>query len=108
MRYTENNIESAVNTKVRHCDKKHIRRETNALAGEKLSFLDGISLGDLDFCIESGETRRKVRRIIEKRVCQSLYRRSKAASWDSNYGRYNEKHRVSNSFRNIYGNVSFA
>lgn len=105
MRYTCNTSDSYRNTKVFFCETKHIRRQTNALASERLDFLDGTNLGDLDIAVETGETRHKIRRIIEKRICQDLYRRNKAASQNDNYGRYNEKHRVSNSFRNIYGDI---
>lgn len=105
MRYAYNTSASSRNSKVFFCEKKHIRRQTNALASEKLDFLEGANLGDLDIAVASGETRHKIRRIIEKRICQDLYRRNKAASHNDNYGRYNEKHRVSNSLRNIYGNV---
>ena len=87
----------------RFCEQKHIRRQTRALSDERLDFLDGASLGDVDIFIETGDTRRKVRRIVEKRICQDLYRRNKAASYNDNYGRYNEKHRVANSLKNIYG-----
>lgn len=102
MRYTYIPSENQNGT-LRHCETKIIRRQTAAFGNEKLSFKDGMNLGDLDIYNESGETRRKVRRIIEKRICQDLYRRSKAASKDNNYGRYNEKHRLSNSLKNLYG-----
>lgn len=91
------------NNSISFSKQKHILRQTNALASEKLCFLDGANLGDVDLYCEKGDTRRKVRRIIEKRVCQSLYRRNKAASYNDNFGRYNEKHRVANSLKNLYG-----
>ena len=91
------------NNSTRFCNQKHIRRQTHSLSNERLTFLDGESLGDVDIYSETGDTRRKVRRIVEKRICQDLYRRNKAASYNDNYGRYNEKHRVSNSLKNIYG-----
>jgi len=39
--------------------------------------MDGTAVGDVDILIESGEVRRKVRRIIEKRVCQDIHSRWK-------------------------------
>lgn len=87
----------------RFCRTKKILRQTNSLSSERLEFLGGENLGDIDIFGETGENRRKVRRIIEKRVCQSLYRGSRAASRNNNYGRYNEKRRVANSIKNIYG-----
>lgn len=89
--------------KTKYCNMKGIRRQTGAIAGEHLAFLDGAALGDIDIFTQSGENRRKVRRIIEKRVSQNLYRNSRRASAADNYGRFNERRRVSNHIRNIYG-----
>lgn len=100
MRYANTTSDSA--NAYRFSEKKHIRRQTAALASERIAFLDVESLGDIDVYGEDGDTRRKVRRIVEKRVCQSLYRQSRAGVCD-NYGRYNEKHRVSNHLKNLYG-----
>lgn len=85
------------------CNRGKIRRQSRALANEQLDFLDGTALGDVDIFIESGETRRKVRRIIEKRVCQGLHRKGRPTT--SNYSRYTGKHRVTNHLKNIYGKV---
>ena len=104
MRYTSNT--SCNSSKIRFSETKHIRRQTHSISCEKLSFRDGAFLGDIDLSSESGNTRRKVRRIIEKRVCQDLYRSSRAANCADNYGRYNEKRRVANSLKNIYGEIT--
>lgn len=84
------------------CERKDIKRQTRTISEERLEFLDGKAIGEVDIFIESGETRRKVRRIIEKRVCQDFHRREKVYG-SNNYGRYHEKHRVSNHMKNIYG-----
>lgn len=39
-----------------------------------LSFINGRRIGDLSYYEEDRGTRRKVRRIVEKRVCQRLHR----------------------------------
>ena len=84
-------------------DMSHIHGQSEALASEQLSFLDGTFLGDVDLLGETGETRRKIRRIIEKRVCQDMHRKGKH-SFD-NWSRFNGKRRVSNQMRNIFGDV---
>lgn len=89
----------------RFCEMKTIKRQTRILAEEKLCFLEGKSIGEVDIFIESGENRRKVRRIIEKRVCQNLHRH-RWASMSGNSYRYNQKHRVSNHLKNLYGRPS--
>lgn len=101
MRQINTQTNDMMNTK--YCNMKGIRRQTGAIAGEHLAFLDGAALGDIDIFAQSGENRRKVRRIIEKRVSQELYRGNRRASAADNYGRFNERRRVSNHIRNIYG-----
>jgi len=97
------NHNAAESSKPLFRDRRHIHEQSASLACEMLSFLDGKALGDVDIFIESGETRRKVRRIIEKRVCQDMHRKGRKE--DSNYSRYHGKRRVSNQFKNIYGAV---
>jgi len=93
------NTENSNRPMFRDC--KHIHNQSMSLAGERLSFLDDIELGDVDIFIESGDTRRKVRRIIEKRVAQRMHRKGKC--YFDNYTRYNSKRRVANHFKNIFG-----
>ena len=94
------NIESM---KPLYRNQKHIRTQSESLAAETLDFLDGKALGEVDIFVESGETRRKVRRIIEKRVCQEMHRKGRTVT--DNYSRYHGKRRVSNQFKNIYGGI---
>lgn len=86
-----------------HSEMKHIKNFSESLSGERLSFLDGKRLGDVDIFIESNATLRKVRRIIEKRTCQEYWRTrgSKSDCGD----RHQMRHRVTNQFKNIYGAV---
>ena len=97
------NTNSFSDTKVLYKNMKGIKNLSRSMAEERLAFLDGTALGDVDIFIESGETRRKVRRIVEKRVCQDLNARWRHSG--SNDRRYVERRRVSNQMRNIYGKV---
>ena len=52
----------------------NIRREDSRTHFDmKLDFLDGERLGDLDYYIDDAKTRRKVRRILEKRAAQRYW-----------------------------------
>lgn len=95
------NIQSSESMTTLYRNQKHIHNQSLSLAGEQLDFLNGVALGDVDIFVESGETRRKVRRIIEKRVCQEMHRKGKSSA--SNWGRYQGKRRVANQFKNIFG-----
>jgi len=84
-------------------NQKHIKNQCNSIAGEQLAFLDGMALGDIDLFAQSGETRRKVRRIVEKRVCQEMHRKGKAVV--DNWSRLHGKRRTSNQMKNIFGSM---
>lgn len=85
-------------------DTRYIRRQSRSLSEERLAFRGGERLGDLSIGIEGGKTLRKVRRIIEKRVCQDYWNRGKSGRSTAG-NRYAMKRRVSNHLRNIYGFV---
>ena len=85
-------------------EKRYIRKQSAALADERLSFLSGERLGDLSIRIECNATCRKVRRIMEKRIAQEFWRNT-TAKRPGNRARYEMRHRVSNHFRNIFGAV---
>ena len=89
---------------IRYKDTKYIRRQSRSLSEERLVFRNGERLGDILIGIESGKTLRKVRRIIEKRVCQD-YWNQRDSGRNTARNRYAMKHRVSNHLRNIYGFV---
>ena len=84
-------------------DRKSIRTLSSKIAEERLAFLDGTPLGDVDIFIESGATRRKVRRIIEKRVCQDFH--VSGRNHITNSVRARQRHRVTNQMKNIFGDV---
>ena len=58
-------------------DTKYIRRQSRSLSEERLCFRNGERMGDILIGIENGKTLRKVRRIIEKRVCQDYWNNGK-------------------------------
>jgi hypothetical protein len=86
-----------------HSEMKYIKNMSGMLSEERLSFLDGKRLCDVDIFIESNSTVRKVRRIIEKRVCQE-YWRTRSDKGD-NGDRQRMRRHVSNHFKNIYSAV---
>lgn len=89
---------------IRYKDKKYIRRQSRSLSEERLAFRGGERLGDITIDIEDRKTIRKVRRIIEKRVCQHYWNQGKSGR-NTAGNRYSMNHRVSNHLRNIYGFV---
>ena len=93
------------NNDTRYCETKNIRRQSLALAEERLYFMDGKRLGDLDIAIEGGATLRKVRRIIEKRVSQKYWKNAGAKDAMTNYSRHATKRHLTNQMKNIYGYV---
>lgn len=93
------------NYDTRYSETKNIRRQSKSLAEERLSFMDGKRLGDLDIAIEGGATLRKVRRIIEKRVSQKYWKNAGAKDARTNYSRHATKRHLTNQMKNIYGYV---
>ena len=88
---------------MRHCEKKHIKNQSQKLSSEKLNFKDGVALGDVDIFIDGGKTRNKVRRIVEKRVAQDYWKT--VGDQKGNRDRYKTRHQMSNHLKNIYGAV---
>ena len=101
-------MKASVNTsefgEIQYKDTRDIRRQSRSLSEERLSFRDGERLGDISIGIEGGQTVRKVRRIIEKRVCQDYWNHGRSGRKTAG-NRYYMKRRVSNHLRNIYGFV---
>lgn len=85
------------------CKQTHIKGMTDSLKGERLRFKGGRELGSLRFRDLDGESQRKVRRIVEKRVCQHYWSRQPRASHNSNYWRYREEKYTSNQMKNLFG-----
>lgn len=89
---------------IQYKNRKYIKRMSQGIANERLKFMDDIPLGDVSIRIEDGKTVRKVRRIIEKRVCQNWYKQ-KSNKHVSNLDRSGTKRWVTNQFKNIYNFV---
>lgn len=66
------------------------KSETQKIFGERLRFKDGMPLRSFDVDVESACDSRKVRRIIEKRMCQAYHkmRKSSKKTESSNRDRY--------------------
>ena len=84
-------------------ERKHIWKQSRALSDERLSFMDGKRLGDVDIRIECNATIRKVRRIMEKRICQEYWRTH--AGGTGNGDRHRMQRRMTVSMKKIYGIV---
>ena len=91
--------------RIRYSEGKFIKRQSDAIAGERLSFLEGARLGDLSMGIEDNATRRKVRRIMEKMVAQRFYSNALSFQMEGNRARYATRHNLKNHMKNIFGFV---
>ncbi len=69
------------------------RHETERIFGERLRFKSGMLLRNFDIETERSRDSKKVRRIVEKRMCQAYHRMHKRQHDDSNRDRY-WKHRA--------------
>jgi hypothetical protein len=87
------------------CEKKFIKNQVDALSGERLAFLGGGRLGDLDLMGEDPAVCRKVRRILEKRVSQNYWRNASVGKRSGNRPRYETRHQLSNHYKNLFGAV---
>lgn len=76
---------------------------SRSISEEHLDFKGGIQLGDLSIAIESGSTKRKVRRILEKRVNQDYWSHVRNAQVRDNRHRASSKKYVSSVTRKIFG-----
>lgn len=78
------------------------RDTTRKLYSERLRFAGDVSLRSMDVNIADGQTSRKVRRIVEKRMCQAYYRQSKIlARRDNNHSRQDMRRAVSYQLQNL-------
>lgn len=85
-----------------YSETRYIKSRTEAISNVKLSFKGGQRLGDLSLGIEDNATKRKVRRIVEKRVCQDYYKAHPRVKCSA---RHAIKRNSSNTLKNIYGVV---
>lgn len=67
---------------------KRFKGTTGNLFNEKLRFLDGENLRNVDVELEDGATSRKVRRIVEKRMCQAYHKQNKSGQNHGNGRRH--------------------
>lgn len=80
---------------------KRYESTTKKLYSEKLRFKEGQSLKDIDISIEDGATSRKVRRIVEKRMCQAYHRQHKRSSYKDRQDRHYMKRATSFQLHNL-------
>ena len=101
------NLKNNYNHGRRQANKSENKKKTNSLcrsiAEEKLNFKDGVELGSLSIGIEDGATKRKVRRIVEKRVCKDYWKLRKKSAGESNKHRAATKKYISSVTRKIFG-----
>ena len=76
---------------------------SRSISEERLDFKGGIQLGDLSIAMESGSTKRKVRRILEKRVNQDYWNHVRNSQIRDNRHRASSKRYVSRVTRKIFG-----
>lgn len=98
-----NNRRLMRNNRYNHEERKHVWKQSLALSGEKLSFLDGRRLGEVDIRIENNATIRKVRRIMEKRICQNYWLTHSGGR--GNGDRQLMRQRMTGTMKKIYGLV---
>ncbi len=88
-------------------NKSYNRRKSHSLcrsiAEEELLFKGGALLGSLPISIEDGETKRMVRRIVEKRVCKEYWKARKNVVIKDNKHRAATKRYISCVTRKIFG-----
>ena len=80
---------------------KRFESTTKKLYAEKLRFKKGQSLKDIDISIEDGATSRKVRRIVEKRMCQAYHRQHKQSWRNDGQDRHYMKRATSFQLHNL-------
>lgn len=84
-------------------NKKKSHSLSKSISEERLDFKGGTQLGSLPIAIESGSTKRKVRRILEKRVNQEYWSHVRNGAITDNRHRASSKKYVSNVTRKIFG-----
>lgn len=80
---------------------KKYKGPTNKLFNEKLRFMNGEHLRNVDIEIEDKSISRMVRRIVEKRMCQAYHRQNRNMYNDDNRKRYYMKRATSFQLYNI-------
>lgn len=84
---------------------EYIKNQTRQLAEERIAFLGGKRLGDVNIAIEDNADVRKIRRLVEKRTAQHLRRNGKTDKQKGNAARFNTRRYTSNQLKNLFGTV---
>ena len=92
-------IKQSISNNIR--DRK--RKLCKKISQEKLAFMDGAELGSISIAIEDGATKRKIRKIIEKRVCKEYWKRHTPNEDYNDQHRANTQKNISSITRRIYG-----
>ncbi|MBR0533959.1 MAG: hypothetical protein IJK19_04635 [Bacteroidales bacterium] len=92
--------------KVYSSTKRQEMRHVSSISQISLIFMDGCSIKELSYNEEYGDTRRKVRRIIEKRVCQNLH--NKKPNLEGNDMRFRERRQSAKQVKRICGRIPYA
>ena len=103
MKNIKNNYLHNDTSTVKFQNKHKARTLSRSIAEEELTFKSGTALGSLSIAIEDGDTKRKVRRIIEKRVCKKYWKVRKNTSIIDNRHRAANKRYVSRVTMKIFG-----
>ncbi len=91
--------------KKRYSETAYIMNQSRTLSHERLAFRNGERLGDVSIRIEDNATCRKIRRIMEKRICQSFWSNAHEEKKEGKRARFETRHQVTNHFMNIFGTV---
>ena len=75
---------------------KLIRNQSRKLSEERLGFLGGIRLSEVDIFIEDNATVRQVRRIMEKRISQQYWNNRSVWQSRGNRARHDMKSHLAN------------
>ena len=98
-------IGGKVNKRNKKCDSvgqaKRFESTTRKLYSEKLRCMDGKYLRDIDITMEDGATSRKVRRIVEKRMCQAYHHQHKNCGQNGGRNRHYMKRATSFQLHNL-------
>lgn len=103
MKNIKNNYLYGCTTAAKSQNKHKSHSLCRSIAEEELTFKNGSALGSLSIAIEDGETKRKVRRIVEKRVCKKYWKARKNAAITDNKHRSATKRYISCVTRKIFG-----
>lgn len=92
----KNSLNSSVTQRALYCN------TTKVIFNEPVRFLDGILLRNFDISMEYGEKSRKVKKIVEKRMCQAYHRKHRECFRNEDNKRRHEMRRaVSFQLHNI-------